>query len=275
MVALVSQDVDVDDNVQGQIWSVKDLDKLAKLIAVIALGQAQHAARIIQELEPYGPAISDVDLYIGAKGQMRIRGDTKKKREVSRYHRDGFLFECISWLTARQQASPRTYFKDPHISSTTQGLDGLSIEMHQEEQRVVGVTVFEDKCTRFPRQKFQQEIMVTFTEHHEGKRSPDLIANAVSLIKDSGLNGTDATNAAAKVLDKQFRTYRAALTVDKTITTTKKRKHLFKGYDELANITKDQRVGATFVVDGDLRDYFQNLADRVIHALSEFEEENV
>lgn len=38
MVALVSQDVDVDDNVQGQIWSVKDLDKLAKLIAVIALG---------------------------------------------------------------------------------------------------------------------------------------------------------------------------------------------------------------------------------------------
>lgn len=117
--------------------------------------------------------------------------------------------------------------------------------------------------------------MVTFTEHHEGKRSPDLIANAVSLIKDSGLNGTDATNAAAKVLDKQFRTYRAALTVDKTITTTKKRKHLFKGYDELANITKDQRVGATFVVDGDLRDYFQNLADRVIHALSEFEEENV
>lgn len=206
---------------------------------------------------------------------MRIRGDTEKKREVSRYHRDGFLFECISWLTARQQASPRTYFKDPHISSTTQGLDGLSIKMHQEKQCVVGVTVFEDKCTSFPRQKFQQEIMVTFTEHHEGKRSPDLIANAVSLIKDSGLNGTDATNAAAKVLDKQFRTYRAALTVDKTITTTKKRKHLFKGYDELANITKDQRVGATFVVDGDLRDYFQNLADRVIHALSEFEEENV
>lgn len=78
MVALVSQDVDVDDNVQGQIWSVKDLDKLAKLIAVIALGQAQHAAWIIQELEPYGPAISDVNLYIGAKGQIRIRGDTEK-----------------------------------------------------------------------------------------------------------------------------------------------------------------------------------------------------
>ena len=35
--------------------------------------------------------------------------------------------------------------------------------------------------------------MPTFAEHHASKRKRDLVANAVSLIKESGLNGTAAT----------------------------------------------------------------------------------
>ncbi len=275
MHALSSDTMEVDDDVSGLLWSVNDLHELSKLIAVIALGQAQHAARIIQELEPHGPALSDADLYAGAKGQMRIRGESETQRDVSRYHRDGFLFECISWIVARQSTNDRTYLKDPHITATTQGLDGLSIEMDPIEAVLVMATIFEDKCTESPRQKFQQEVLPTFTEHHESKRKRDLVANAVSLIKESGLNGTAATQAAARVLDKQFRTYRAALTVGSTLTTTERRKSLFKGYSDLANITKAQRIGATFVIDGNLRKWFQELADRVIDALVEFEAADV
>lgn len=54
MTALVTKVVEVDDDVCGLVWSVNDLNELSKLIAVIALGQAQHAARIIVELEPVG-----------------------------------------------------------------------------------------------------------------------------------------------------------------------------------------------------------------------------
>ncbi|CAB3922717.1 hypothetical protein LMG3410_05567 [Achromobacter aegrifaciens] len=275
MSALLSENVNVDDDVSGLLWSVNDLDDLSKLIAVITLGQAQHAARIIRELEPNGPAFSDADLYAGARGQMRIRGNSEAQREVSRYHRDGFLFECISWITARQSATDRTFLKDPHISSTTQGLDGLSIKMHPVEPIVVGVTIFEDKCTENPRDKFRDEIMPTFTEHHENKRSRDLVANAVSLIKEGGLNGTEATRAASRVLDRQYRIYRAALTVDSTLATPGKRKNLFKGYNSLAHITKDQRIGAMLVIDGDLRDWFQDLANNVIGAVDKFEADNV
>ena len=275
MPALVSEDVEVDDDVTGLLWSVDDIDDLARLIAVIALGQAQHAARIIEELEPHGPALSDAELYAGARGQMAVRGQTEDQRNVSRYHRDGFLFECISWIVARQAATDRTYLKDPHISATTQGLDGLAIEMHPVEPRVVGATIFEDKCTENPRQKFRDEIMPTFVEHHESKRKRDLVANAVSLIKESGLNGTDAVRAAADVLDKQFRTYRAALTVNAAITTADRRRRLFRGYNGLAQITKSQRIGATFVIDGDLRAWFQTLADQVVDALREFEAADV
>ncbi|OHC45147.1 MAG: hypothetical protein A2092_02625 [Rhodobacteraceae bacterium GWE1_64_9] len=275
MPALSTEAMEIDDDVSGLLWSVDDFEELAKLIAVVALGQAQHAARIIQQLEPHGPAFSDEDLYLGAKGQMRIRGATEAQKDVSRYHRDGFLFECMSWIIARQTTTDRTFLKDPHISATTQGLDGLAIEMDPNDPIMIGATIFEDKCTEYPRQKFKQEVMKTFTEHHASKRKRDLVANAVNLIKESGLNGTAATKAAARVLDKSFRTYRASLTVGAVITTTKKRKKLFKGYSDLADIQKSQRVGATLVVDGDLREWFQELADNVIAALQKFEADHV
>lgn len=275
MPALSSEAVEVDDDVSGLLWSVDNLEELANLIAVIAIGQAQHAARIIQELEPHGPALSDADLYAGARGQMLIRGTTEPQKKVSRYHRDGFLFECMSWIIARQTSTDRTFLKDPHISATTQGLDGLAIEMDPDMPVMINATIFEDKCTKNPRQKFQQEVMRTFSEHHASKRKRDLVANAVSLIKESGLDGTAATKAAARILDKGFRTYRASLTVGAAITTTKKRKELFAGFSDLNDIKKVQRVGATLVVNGDLREWFQELANSVIAALQKFEADDV
>lgn len=275
MTALISESVEVDDEVSGLLWSVDDIDELSRLISVIALGQAQHAARIIQALEPHGPALSERELYAGARGQMRVRGDTDAEREVSRYHRDGFLFECISWIIARQGATDRTFLKDPHVSSTTQGLDGLSIEMDPVEPVVIRATIFEDKCTSSPRRKFKKEVLPAFAEHHANKRSRDLVANAVSLLKESGLNGTAATVAAARVLDKRFRAYRSALTVGPTISNARKRKKLFKGFSDLEEISMAQRIGATFVIDIDLRDWFQELSENVLEKLTEFEAENV
>jgi hypothetical protein len=244
-----------------------------ELLAVITLGQAQHAARIIMQLEPSGPAISIKELFSGARGQLRIRGDTDAQKEVSRYHRDGFLFECISWTVARKGGTERSFLKDPHLSSTSQGLDGLLIEMHENGREIVRSIIFEDKCTNDPRDKFRDEVLPTFKSHHEHKRSRELIANAVSLIREIGLNGTDATKAAAAVLDRSSRFYKVSLTVGDGCKTTSRRKALFKGYDTLSDIEKEQRIGAIFSFDTPLRDWFQALADDVITQLNKYEAE--
>ena len=44
---------------------------------------------------------------------------------------------------------------------------------------------------------------------------------------------------------------------------------MFRGYDDLDGITQAQRIGATFEIDGDLRAWFQALADEVIASLDE------
>ena len=206
------RDRPVDNDVAGLEWNIDDVDGLAALIAVIALGQSEHAADIIAELAPSAAAYTQADLVGDAKAQMAISGETSEQRKASRTRRDGFLFECISWIAARQEGDERTYLKDPHLDATTHGLDGLVLQLAPDRPEILRATICEDKCTANPRAKFRSDVLKTFREHHRNKCARDLVANAVELIRDSGVCRTAAVLAAARVTDKTLRCYRAALT---------------------------------------------------------------
>lgn len=268
MHVIQSQLVPVDDDVTGFAWSVADIDALAALIAVIALGQAEHAAQIIIELGVGAPAYTEVDLADDAKRQMQITGTNENEVRASRARRDGFLFECMSWIEARQNGDERTFLKDPHLDSTTHGLDGLILQLAPQAPEIIRAIICEDKCTDYPRDKFRDDVLKTFGEHHTNKRARDLVANAVELIRDSGVRGTAAVNAAASVTDKAVRVYRAALTTK--VLETAGRISLFAGYNGLNEIAQAQRIGATLPLSGSLRDWFDGLADAVIAALEAF-----
>ncbi len=267
--AIHSVNVPVDADITGVQWSVTDLDALAALVALITLGQAEHAAEIIATLAPTAPVPTLADLFSDARSQMEIRGDTPQRRTASRIQRDGYLFECMSWIVARQNGGPRTFLKDPHLDPTMHGLDGLIIEFAPSGGSITRATICEDKCTKNPRKKFRDDVMKTFGEHHRNKRARDLIANAVELLRDSGIRGTAAVQAAAVVTDKKIRTYRAALTTGPL--DQEERVALFAGYDGLDGIVQDQRIGAVLPLDIPVRDWFDILARKVTEALIGFE----
>lgn len=264
-----SSPVEIDKDVSGLNWEVADFQELAKIVAVIAVGQVVHAARILDQLEQNTPALSIPQLNEAACEQLTIKSGLNPEQEkAARAHRDGFLFECISWIATRQGANDRIFQKDPHISATSQGLDGLVVELEPMKAQIKTVTICEDKCTDYPRNKFRDEVMPTFTEHHGNQvRGRELLATAVDIIKSKFTNGTEALIAAQRVMELGRRRYRAALTVDATIVTPAKRAKLFKDYNGLAGIEQSQRIGATFVMSGDLRTWFQQLADAVIAAI--------
>jgi hypothetical protein len=271
--ALLTGAVPMDSDAVGDRWTVQDIDRLTKLIALIAMGQAVHAAKIIGELAPAHPAITHDALVVAAKQQLRISGTTEDQRNASRWRRDGFLFESISWIAARQQSSPRTYLKDPHIKSTTQGIDGLMIEMHAKAPQVSRATIFEDKCSENPRAIFRDDVLKSFQDHHKHVRAPELVSVAASLIAKSGIDETAAVEAAARVLDLAYRRYRASLAITAKDDTQKARMAMFKGYDKLAGIKADQRVAATFIIDGDLRGWFDKLADQAMKVIDGIEKD--
>lgn len=156
--------------------------------------------------------------------------------------------------------------RDPHIKSTTQGIDGLMIELTSSASEVSCATIFEDKCSEDPRRIFRNDVMKAFIDHHQNFRGPDLVAAAAALIKESGMDGTAAVKAAARVLDLAYRRYRASLAVTADHDFEQARAALFKGYDKLSGVNAEQRLGATFIVNGDLRGWFDTLASRVIAA---------
>ncbi len=271
--SLLVDTVPIDADCVGNRWAVSDKEQLAKLIAIVAMGQALHAAQIIAQLKPASPALTHSALVKEATRQLTIQGDTFTKQDASRWRRDGFIFETISWIAAQQIKTAKTLLKDPHLRSTTQGIDGLIIELDQSGKAVARATVVEDKCVGDPRATFSGKILPCFKEHHENKRGPELVSSAASLIAAAGISNEAATAAAARVLDLTYRRYLAALTIEPADDNQAQRTSIFAGYKDLANITPAQRHAATFVVTGELREYFDELAAAAITSLENWPED--
>src|SRR5690554_3344336 len=89
---LSTQPVAIDAQCVGDRWAAHDGTSLAKLIAIIAMGQAAYAAYILRELLPVAPAFSDADLRQEARVRMTVQDDVKTPRTgYPRWQRDGFI----------------------------------------------------------------------------------------------------------------------------------------------------------------------------------------
>lgn len=274
MQPLQIDDIPIDEHCIGSRWSVQDIDQLTKLIAIILMGQATYATHIIKELVPAQPAFTYEDLKIEATIKLTVQ-DKKQTPRIGypRWQRDGLIFEVISWIAARQVCGASAYLKDPHISSTSQGIDGLMIELTTDGKEICRSTIFEDKCTDNPRNMFTQNVIPGFLDRHSNKRSAELIAAAASLIKLSGIDDIAAIHASQKILDRNTRCYRAAFSLPSEFDSDDERKKLFKGYEAIQDITANQRIGASLIVNGKMRGWFDDLAKGVIEYIAALTEE--
>jgi hypothetical protein len=264
MVApLVFSNVPIDADCLGERWAPNDMDELARFVAMVAMGQSSYAAYILQQLQPAAPLLSDANLRAEAKILLTVEKEPQTPRvgyPVSQ--RDGFIFETISWLAARQAYGDLALLKDPHVRATTQGLDGLMIELSASNDAISRTTIFEDKCTTDPRAMFNNSVMPGFQDRHGNKRSAELISCAATLLKTAGIKEPHVTTMVSAVTDLAKRRYRAAFAVvDDTIVA---RQALFKGFGDLVGLNPDQRLGACFVVAPAMREWFDQLGKTAV-----------
>src|SRR5262245_64955545 len=85
------------------------------------------------------------------------------------------------------------------------------IDMDPIAPEVSCATIFEDKCSEHPRAVFRGDVMKTFEEHHANARTPELVSFAAALMEKSGVDGSAAVRAAARVLDQAYVRDRAAV----------------------------------------------------------------
>lgn len=267
---LLTQAVLVDKNCIGLRWFAQDEKQLAGLIAIVAMGQALFAANILKNLLPASPAFKNSHLCREAKIKLTVQEDGKLPRTgYPQWQRDGFIFEVISWIAARQNQSALVLLQAPHISATSQGLDGLMIELNADKSKVLATTVFEDKCSDNPRGTFRDKVMPAFLARHRNERSAEMVAAAAALLHAAGIDEASAVEIAAAVMDTDKRSYRAAFALTTEHDSQSQRTKLFNGYEALDGLSKEQRVGAGLIVSGKLRDWFDSLAAQAIVYLDE------
>lgn len=255
----------IDDDCVGSKWKVENEDQLARLIAIVVMGQAAQAAHIIDELLPAAPAFTDEELKKEAVIKFTVQEVAQTPRMgYPRIQRDGLIFEIISWIAAKQVSGEKCFLKDPHTSSTSQGLDGIMIELNEDGSEILKSTIFEDKCTDNPRDTFTQKVIPGFLDRHGNTRNAELIAAAATLIQLSGVKNVQAMSMVRKVIDNSSRQYRAGFALTQEFDTEEAQKALFKGYDKIKDITQEQRIGASLIVNGKLRDWFDALATKII-----------
>lgn len=269
---LATEAVEIDDDCVGSRWVSQNETQLARLIAIIAMGQAAYAADILSKLLPASPAFSTESLRTEAIIRLTVQEERQEPRQgYPRWQRDGFMFEAISWIAARQEYGERALVLDPHVKATAQGIDGLLLRLSKDKTKIVSATILEDKCSDDPRDTFLQRVIPAFLEHHTGKRGAEVVAAATVLLRMAGFGNTAAATVAAVVTNRKKRGYRAAFALTEEYDSLEQRKKLFKDYDSLNDIGQAQRVGASFIVTGELRVWFDHLAEQAIAFLAELE----
>jgi len=271
---LICEDCVIDENCIGERWLPRDEEQLASLVAIIAMGQATQAAHILNELQPAHPAFVFDELKHEATVTLTVQNKKQRPRlGYPRWQRDGFIFEAISWIAARQEYGQFAYMKDPHVSATTQGLDGLMIELSEDLLQINRTTIFEDKCTDYPRKTFLGKVIPGFIDRHKNLRSAEIIGAASALLRMAGIQDDDSAKLSAAVTDRKTRRYRAAFSLPSEFDKIEARSTLFADYDRIGDISAEQRIGASFLVPIAMRDWMDRLALKAILYINNLQDE--
>ncbi|MDK3017030.1 hypothetical protein [Pseudodonghicola flavimaris] len=270
---LVCEACPIDGDCTGERWTTANDAELAALVAIVAMGQASQAAHILEELVSPVPAFSMQTLRQEAKVKLTVEEPASKPRKgYPQWQRDGFVFEVISWIAAKTTHGEGALLKDPHVSATSQGLDGLMLQLNADKDEVTSTTVFEDKCTDDPRSTFLGKVIPAFKDRHANIRSAEIIDAAATLLRTAGLKHSNAARLSAAVTDLTRRKYRAAFSLPSNFDTLEERQKLFADYDRIEHIASEQRIGASFITSDEMRKWIADLADKAIHYLDSLED---
>ena len=84
---------------------------------------------------------------ISAALKEKLRLELHPQSDPKIWHRDGLLFEIISWVAARITATANEAISDPHLKATNQGTNFVKVTIDLASRTLSLATVYEYKCT--------------------------------------------------------------------------------------------------------------------------------
>lgn len=244
----------------GSTWVVNDEDDLAEKIAFVALGQSRSVERILHAMDA-APAGHPTGGFAGARGLLTVEDGADP------YHRDGWVFQVISWIASHCK-DDEALIRAPQMIKADKGLDGLIIEFEDDE--IARVVICEEKATDNARTHIRDAVWVEFADFETGRRDNELVATVSAMLERSG--DADPDKTIADILWHNTRAYRVAVTVGDTHSTDSGRKRLFKGYDEVVSGGVTRRRAETLHLK-DVRNWISAIAAKSIAVIDALEDQ--
>ncbi len=248
----------------GYDWAIDSDHELAQLVARIALGQYRHVLQILAETDFAGSTPATTALE-GARQLLTV------PKGSDPFHRDGWLFQTISWIAAHIQDNT-SLIAPPHMQHAEKGFDGLHVLIDDKTQTVRSVVICEEKATSNPRAVIRDQVWNEFTALETGSRD-NLLTAKISMLLATRPE-LDPDQAIQQVLWKEVRAFRVAITVDDRHGNVDGRKRLFKGYSTVVSGRVTRRRAETLHLD-DLRCWMKHLANKALKAAEKVTDSDV
>ncbi len=248
----------------GHDWSIDDDDALADLVAHVAFGQYRHALHILTETD-CGEAAPAPTALQGARQLLTVPVGADP------WHRDGWLFQVVSWIAAHIQGHA-SLIAPPHMQHAEKGFDGIHVHIDAVTQAVRSVVICEDKATEHPRDTIRNSVWKEFASLEKGARDHLLVAKVSTLLETRPELNPD--QAVQQILWKETRAFRVAITVDDLHGDRAGRERLFKGYRKIVGGDVSRRRAETLYLD-DLRCWMERVAERALSVVEEMEAADV
>src|SRR5579864_5568511 len=124
-------------------WEIKDIELLARTLAWLYLRKPKHAAKVVAALSPGDahfpgkefeaarlllswPSDDIVADLQSADDAVRLAAESRRDRRIE--HRDGLLFQHLSWVAAHLRF-PGSYLSPPHVRKADKGFDGVMVRI--------------------------------------------------------------------------------------------------------------------------------------------------
>lgn len=247
---------------EGFVLEVTDEDLLAQTLARILVQQHQAALRVLSggQFGPTPPGITAQVVETVIKNKLGIVDNAGNEIRQRRYHRDGLLFQLITWLASYRDTTTQDDIQRPHFIAASKGCDGLIVHLDSNRQ-VLGASICEDKATSDPRGTVHSEVWPEIEKCEMGAKDEDLRVFVADVLVRRGLDPDNAEFAAGAILWAGMRRYRVRTTVGAAHRDPPDRGHLFSGFENLV-VDNSKRRGETLFVD-DLRNWMDGLVDRI------------
>lgn len=239
------------------VWQMNNRGLLAEMTASIVVGYYTHVESLLRGRNPH-------EFQISFNAKQKAIDYLTLHSESDRWHRDGWMFQIISWITARKFLNG--YIGNPpHPKPANHGLDGLWV-LSQPDGAVSHVIICEDKATDNPRKTIREQVWPEFLSHESGEKDAILINNLQSLLSTNSVHNLE--EVISGIMLRDLRRYRVSITTENGLQLVDLER-LFKGYEINVSGPVEKRDAVVFPIDN-MRDWMDVFAVEVIQIISRY-----